>query len=531
MLLAVTALLLGVTTTILSPLPAWATVYRLCYGYTSCSNAGMGNAGYAQNNGTMYWRMYSGHNCTNYAAYRMVRSGMANERPWSGGGNATYWGSYMVDITNQTPTVGAIAWWRAGVYPAGSAGHVAYVEKVISSTEIIVSQDSWGGDFSWARITKTGSGWPSGFVHFHDVKMANLTRPTVSGNLKVGSKLTATAGTWDPGSPTTKYQWIVGGLNVQGATSSTLTLTDDMVGKKVWVEVTATKDGYPSGTATSERSTKVLPGELRATTSPTVSGTPQVGETLTGSAGDWSPNPDETRFQWLLDGAPVDGATTSTFALTPTEAGKQVALKVVAVRAGYKKVVATTAAEEVQPGTLEPSGDLTVTGDDMTPGQKLFAASVPTVSPRATRTVQWVRDDEPIAGATERRYVLTDADLGHRVRALVQWVKDGYTSVEMLSDRTARVRTEPTLQVDLSRTNHRVEFSVDLSAEGVDEIGSVIAIRDERGRVLKLKNLPSDGSVVIRLPRQEPGEHTYSVSSRRTDATRRVMVEKSITVR
>jgi hypothetical protein len=43
---------------------------------------------------------------------------------------------------------------------------VAYVEKVVSPTEIIVSQDSWGGDFSWARITKDGKGWPNGFVHF-----------------------------------------------------------------------------------------------------------------------------------------------------------------------------------------------------------------------------------------------------------------------------------------------------------------------------------------------------------------------------
>ncbi len=57
----------------------------------------------------------------------------------------------MSRITNGTPSVGAIAWWRAGVKPAGSAGHVGYVEKVVSADEIIVSQDSWNGDFSWTR--------------------------------------------------------------------------------------------------------------------------------------------------------------------------------------------------------------------------------------------------------------------------------------------------------------------------------------------------------------------------------------------
>ena len=36
----------------------------------------MGNAGYASANHTSYWRMYSGHNCTNYAAFRMIKAGM-----------------------------------------------------------------------------------------------------------------------------------------------------------------------------------------------------------------------------------------------------------------------------------------------------------------------------------------------------------------------------------------------------------------------------------------------------------------------
>ncbi len=83
---------------------------------------GMGSAGYAANNTKMYWRMYSGHNCTNYAAYRMVQSGLPNQRPWSGGGNATYWGTSMPRITDDVPAVGAVAWWKANTGPAGSAG-------------------------------------------------------------------------------------------------------------------------------------------------------------------------------------------------------------------------------------------------------------------------------------------------------------------------------------------------------------------------------------------------------------------------
>ena len=166
-------------------------------GYTGCARVGRGNAGYASANNQMYWRMFSGHNCTNYAAYRMVHSGMANSRPWTGSGNATNWGVAMSRITNGTPAVGAVAWWRAYHSPAGSAGHVAYVEQVVDSDTIIVSQDSWGGDFSWKQITRYGGQWPSGFVHFHDLRtLRNTAQPQVSGTPRIGSTLTATAGHW-----------------------------------------------------------------------------------------------------------------------------------------------------------------------------------------------------------------------------------------------------------------------------------------------------------------------------------------------
>ena len=122
-------------------------------------------------------------------------------------------------ITDNVPAVGAVAWWKANTGPAGSAGHVAYVEKVVSADEIIVSQDSWGGDFSWAVITKASGNWPSGFVHFNDVKLVNKATPVVSGVAKVGAKLKATAGTWSPTDAKVSYQWYANGVAIPGATA------------------------------------------------------------------------------------------------------------------------------------------------------------------------------------------------------------------------------------------------------------------------------------------------------------------------
>ena len=156
--LVVVALLL----VLLPTAPAAATSTYLCTGYVGCKDDGYPHFGYKQASDRMWWRMYAGHNCTNYVAYRMIRAGMSSSRPWVGGGNASEWGKHMREITDQVPAVGAVAWWGRYSNGSGSAGHVAYVEKVISNREIVVSEDSWGGDFDWRRIVKDGSGWPSG---------------------------------------------------------------------------------------------------------------------------------------------------------------------------------------------------------------------------------------------------------------------------------------------------------------------------------------------------------------------------------
>ncbi len=149
-----------------APQAAAASSY-LCTGYTACAAAGYSHAGYPQVAKTRFWLMTGGHNCTNYVAYRMVTNQASKTRPWSSTGNAYNWGVANAAKTDLTPVVGAVAWWKANVKGAGSTGHVAYVEQVISADEIVVSEDNWGGSFDWRRIKRT-SGWPSGFVHFKD---------------------------------------------------------------------------------------------------------------------------------------------------------------------------------------------------------------------------------------------------------------------------------------------------------------------------------------------------------------------------
>ena len=268
----------------------------------------MGDGGYRAQSGTMWWRMYSGHNCVNYAAYRMIKAGLPNVRPWTGSGNATNWGPANPKIRDNVPTVGAIAWWSAYHPPAGASGHVAYVEKVVSDSEIIVSQDSWGGDFSWARITRTSGRWPTGFLHFKDAAvLTNTAAPTVSGTPRVASTLTATGASWTPAGASITYQWRADGANIPDATSSTLVLGLAQLGKQISVVATAQSPGVPSSSVESARTAPVEAGQIANSVAPSIVGEPRVDSTLTATPGSWTPTPTTLAYRWFANGRRIRG--------------------------------------------------------------------------------------------------------------------------------------------------------------------------------------------------------------------------------
>ncbi len=528
-ILAVSALLLGSAASTVGLAPASATVTTLCSGYTACYKAGMSASGYVKARDTMWWRMYAGHNCTNYAAYRMVRSGLPNVRPWDGGGNATYWGTKMSNITDQTPAVGAVAWWKAGVSPAGSSGHVAYVERVVSADEIIISQDSWGGDFSWARITRASRGWPSGFVHFNDVPLLNVVKPEINGTAKVGDLLAASPGTWKPGDPALRYQWRAGGSRITGATASTLTLTKAQLDKTISVRVWASKLGYPTTSVLSAPTAAVLPGVLSNTVAPRVTGKAVVDSVLSASGGTWFPAPDALKYQWQADGVSIPGADGSTLAIGPDLVGKVLRLNVTASRAGYDDVTASSAATKaVEPGTLTVTRQPTTTGEPR-PGQTLTLEPM-RVSPRADVSVQWLRAGVPVEGATGTTYRLTAADLGSRVTARVRATRPGYTTITTRTPATARVRSVPRIKVSLTPRRHgRVTVNGSVTARGVNPVEGTLLIRS-RGRVLREVPL-IDGTARTRLVGLRPGMWTLRIVLPRSATVSKGLVIRRVTIR
>ena len=468
----------------------------LCSGYAECQAAGYSHAGYRQAGSSMYWQMYPGHNCTNYVAYRMVKNGMPNTRPWDGGGNANNWGVEMASITDQTPRVGAVAWWKAGVAPAGSSGHLAYIEEVISSTEIVVSEDYWGGNFHWRRITKPGTGWPSGFIHFNDVALTYSTPPTVAGTPAVGQPLEAEPGTWTPTPTNFSYRWLADGVRIAGATGATYTPTPDVRGKSLTLRVTARRNGFAAGSATAS-TVPVARGTFASTAPPAIEGTAEVGQELNLRPATWSPEPTSTSVQWYADGVAVPGATGTTFQVGKKQIDKRITARVTAAAEGYRRTTATTiATAPVLAGTIAVTRPAAIRG----PPRYGTTLSVRpgTVEPAdATVAYTWMRDGEPLPMATGPTYTVQADDVGRHISVRADYTRHSYRSASEVAGTAGPVTTAPALRVRPTGKRRRAVVVLRVTAPGVPAPTGGLTVR-VGGRTVTTNLIDGRSRVVVR---------------------------------
>ena len=170
----------------------------------------------------------------------------------------------------------------------------------------------------------------------------NTVAPTISGTPQVGQTLTATPGTWT-GSPSTfTYRWQrcdptgANCADLPAATGQTYVLTDPDVGSTIRVVVSA-QNALGTATATSAPTAVVSAlGAPTNTSLPTISGTAQVGQTLTAGTGSWTGNPTSFSFQWQRCTAggtscvDISGATAGTYVLGSGDLGSTVRVAVTA---------------------------------------------------------------------------------------------------------------------------------------------------------------------------------------------------------
>jgi surface antigen len=262
-------------------------------------------------------------------------------------------------------------------------------------------------------------------------------QPTVTGVAQVDQPLTASAGQYSPAGAVA-YQWLADGTPIQGATGTSYTPGPGDAHKVLAVQVTVSQAGYADTVATSAATLPVALGTFLNTAEPTVTGTAQVGETLTAHKGSFTPKP-TIAYQWTVDGQEVGGATAKTYTVRPQDEGKQIAVEVLASRPGYLTAVVespTTAA--VIPGVITSTKVPTVSGKAVA-GHRLTATSGSWSIDPETLVYQWYAGTHAISGANAPTYRVAEADAGHRLHVVVTAKSQGYTAASASSAQTDRV--------------------------------------------------------------------------------------------
>ena len=210
-----------------------------------------------------------------------------------------------------------------------------------------------------------------------------------------------------------------------------------------------------------------LPPNHAATGDPVISGTVQVGQTLTAvttAIMDEDVLDDVFTYQWVrvdADGTSneedITDALSSTYTLTADERGKKVKVEVrfVDILGGEEtRTSAPTATLAGTPNTAA-TGAPTITGTAQV-GETLTASTTGIADANGltspTYTYQWIRvdgmDEADIAGANSSTYILVDADLGKTLKVRVTFDDDlGHTET-LTSAATATVgavATAPTV--------------------------------------------------------------------------------------
>lgn len=262
--------------------------------------------------------------------------------------------------------------------------------------------------------------------------------PKITGEPVVDGLLTVTPGTWGPGEVDLTYQWLRDGSEISGETGSTYQPLPSDVERQISVRVSGSKHFFDDESRVSDAAT-IRAAELAGPMSVGMGERFQVGETLTATAYGsavidgthttipypWGPDPGTLTYQWLKDGQEIAGATSATYQLPIDHMHKEVSVRVTASKPGYLDRSATASPylvmgkELTVPETMEISGDWSV-GNTLTADPGMWGPAP------VKLTYQWMRDFEPIPGATALSYTVTAADIGHAVSLRVTGSKVGY---------------------------------------------------------------------------------------------------------
>ena len=296
--------------------------------------------------------------------------------------------------------------------------------------------------------------------------------PTISGTPRVDETLTADTSPIEDAdglaNVSYSYQWVgsksvidadtgvayILAFEIPDQTGSTYTLAPADEGWTFEVKVSFTDDAGNAESLTSAATGEVeAKPNTTATGLPNISGTPQVGETLTADTSDIDDEDGLTNatyeYQWIAGGSDISEAGGSSHLLTASEQGKTIQVKVTFTDDADNQESLTSAetlAVAAKPNTAA-TGEPTISGTPQV--EQTLTADTSAISDEdglgnVSYQYQWLADDADIAGATGSTYILADADEGKTIKVRVTFNDDAGNAESLTSAATTAVAARPT---------------------------------------------------------------------------------------
>ena len=234
-----------------------------------------------------------------------------------------------------------------------------------------------------------------------------------------------------------------------------------------------------SPTATVTGPAEAPPTNTSAAGAPTISGTPQVEQTLTADTSSITDQDGLTTvscsYQWIAGGTDIAGATGSTYTLTASEQGQTVQVRVTFTDDADNEETLTsiaTVAVTAAPNR-EATGQPTIGGTPQV-GETLTADTSPIDDEDGLTNVsysyQWIAGGSDIGGATGSTYTLTASEQGKTVQVRVTFTDDADNEETLTSEATAEVTAAP-VPLTASRPDSRFQSA---RHKGADDRPQVI---------------------------------------------------------
>ena len=241
--------------------------------------------------------------------------------------------------------------------------------------------------------------------------------PGIGGALMVGNTLTVFDGPWDPLDAKLTHQWLRNDVPIVGATGTTYRIRSADAGKSLRVITAVTAPGY-QGKAVKSAKTGIVTNTGGAIPTVTSAKIAKVvtdgGIMLQAWTSYWFSPGTQRHYQWLQDGAPIPGATGTTYRLSPADSGKKFQVRVTGYKPGYDSATLTSPETEVVQYPKSPTPGSVVTGGTGIGAILTGTDDVPWTSGelQLEHRYQWLRNGTAIPGATGLTYTVAAEDQG-----------------------------------------------------------------------------------------------------------------------